>query len=430
MSISATPAIRLTQPSEGVLYYGWVNVFLAALAMLATMPGRSHGLGLVTEPLLADLHLDRVAYAQINLWATLLGALFCLPIGVLIDRLGTRVTVSAVSLLLGVVVWYMGSVQAVVPLFVLVLLTRGFGQSALSVVSIAMVGKWFNRRLGLAMAIYSVLIGVMFSVSFKMMGKAIGALGWRQAWSTLGLIVCGLGVVFLLLTRSQPKMAEAVAEGEFDGTSTGEAANSTAASEFSFTLSEAMRTPAFWVFALATSLYGLVTSGLGLFNQAVLEERGFTAQTYYDMLVISSLAGLLTQLICGWLAQRWSIARLMCLAMLLYALGLLGLTRVSTLGELRADVVIMGASGGIITVVFFAIWRRAFGPTHLGRIQAAGQMMTVVASAVGPLLFALCHQKSGSYSPMFLLLAPVVILLGIAAWRVGERPTTPATSNV
>src|SRR3712207_9556682 len=52
-------------------YYGWVNLSVAALAMVGTLPGRTQGLGLITEPLLADLQIDRVAYAQINLWATL-----------------------------------------------------------------------------------------------------------------------------------------------------------------------------------------------------------------------------------------------------------------------------------------------------------------------------------------------------------------------
>ena len=54
--------------------------------MLATMPGRTQGLGLITEPMLRDLQLDRVAYATINLWATLLGAAICLPIGRVFDR--------------------------------------------------------------------------------------------------------------------------------------------------------------------------------------------------------------------------------------------------------------------------------------------------------------------------------------------------------
>src|SRR5438477_10811469 len=68
----------------------WVNVVIAALIMLATLPGRTQGLGLITEPMLRDLRLDRVVYANINLWATLLGSLGCLPAGWLFDRFALR----------------------------------------------------------------------------------------------------------------------------------------------------------------------------------------------------------------------------------------------------------------------------------------------------------------------------------------------------
>ena len=63
--------------TRGGVYYGWVVLGVAALAMVGTLPGRTQGLGLITEPLLRDLGLGRVAYAQINLVATLIGALGC-----------------------------------------------------------------------------------------------------------------------------------------------------------------------------------------------------------------------------------------------------------------------------------------------------------------------------------------------------------------
>ena len=40
------------------------------------------------------------------------------------------------------------------------LILGGFGQSALSVVSMAVIGKWFSRRLGLAMGAFAVLLDV------------------------------------------------------------------------------------------------------------------------------------------------------------------------------------------------------------------------------------------------------------------------------
>ena len=103
---------------------GWINVVVGAVIMLATLPGRTQGLGLITEPMLGDLRLDRVAYASINLWATLLGAAICLPIGRVFDRLGLRMTTVVITLLLAVVVWTMSQIAGgTLALFLLVLAT-------------------------------------------------------------------------------------------------------------------------------------------------------------------------------------------------------------------------------------------------------------------------------------------------------------------
>src|SRR5215211_5555059 len=92
--------------------YRWVMLLLAAAAMVGTLPGRTQGLGLVTEPLIADLHIGRVEYAQLNLWATLIGSLFAIGIGRFIDRLGARIVLTAVVACLGVVVCMMSSAQS------------------------------------------------------------------------------------------------------------------------------------------------------------------------------------------------------------------------------------------------------------------------------------------------------------------------------
>src|SRR5437762_11096761 len=93
--------------ADGMNRTGWINVVVGAVIMLATLPGRTQGLGLITEPMLRDLQLDRVAYANINLWATLLGAAICLPIGRVFDCVGLRGTTAGLTLLLAAVVWMM-----------------------------------------------------------------------------------------------------------------------------------------------------------------------------------------------------------------------------------------------------------------------------------------------------------------------------------
>ena len=89
----------------------------------------------------------------------------------------------------------------------------------------------------------------------------------------------------------------------------------------------------------------------------------------------------------------------------------------STPATLWTAATLMGLSGGIITVVFFAVWSQGFGQRQLGRIQSASQMLTVLASAVGPLTFEKIHHYAGTYAPALLSLAPVVLVFGIAGWK-------------
>src|SRR2546430_429435 len=153
---------RFSNPGTGrkTFYYGWANLAIAALAMVGTLPGRTQGLGLITEPLLADLRIDRVTYAAINLWATLIGAAFCLPCGRLIDRFGSRIVLTTIALALGFTVLGMSWTTGAITLCLAITLTRGLGQSALSVVSLALVGKWFARRLYSAIAGDSLMVGI------------------------------------------------------------------------------------------------------------------------------------------------------------------------------------------------------------------------------------------------------------------------------
>lgn len=395
---------------------GWINVFVASIIMLSTLPGRTQGLGLITEPMLLDLHLDRVGYASINLWATLIGAIVCLPVGRLFDRAGLRAATFVMTLALGTVVWTMSRLAGgVVLLFLLVLATRAIGQSALSVASITAVGKSFGRRVGAAMGVYSVLLSVFFAAAFVAVGNGVRVSGWRSAWEWVayGLLLFAAPVVLLL--REGPAMQAADSNDE-NGASDG------------LPLAAALRTPAFWVFAGGTSLFGLVSSGLGLFNQAILAERGFDQPVFVKFLAASSIIALGGQGLCGWLTLRWPMRRLLGLALLLYAAALGVLPLLKTLPQLWIFAVLIGLSGGMITVLFFAVWRQAFGVAHLGRIQGAAQMLTVFASAIGPLIFAQCAAMTGSYAPAIWILTPCVFFLGLGAFRVPMPQPLPVPS--
>jgi MFS family permease len=383
---------------------------IAALAMVGTLPGRTQGLGLITEPLLGDLGVGRIAYAQINLVATLVGSLFAFGVGSLIDRRGSRLVLTVAAVALGIVVLAMSQVTSVMALLIFITLTRGFGQTALSIVSLAMVGKWFQRRLTWAMGIYALTMSVGFMIAFPLVGAVVLASGWRVAWASIGLVlVAVLAPLAWVFVRSTP---ESIGE-DMDGDDTPDAA--AAESGIQVTFGQALRTPGFWIFAIASSLYGLVASGIGLFNESILAERGFAPDVYHQALAITAITGLGGNFVAGAWAERGALRTVLVVAMMVLGAALAALPHVSTTGHVVLQAVAMGIAGGFVMVVFFSFWGRTYGHAHLGRIQGAAQAMTVLASALGPLLLAWCVDATGSYAFAFYALAVTVVSLGTAA---------------
>ncbi len=387
--------------------------------MLATLPGRTQGLGLATESLLADLKLDRVLYADQNFWATILGAAACLPMGWAIDRLGLKWVTTAVVLGLGLTVWRMaGADSNPVALFGLLLATRALGQSALSVCSVTTVGRWFPQRAGMAMGVYSVLLSVFFVVGFVAVGAWIQTGGWRVAWSRIAVALVFVVAPLALLGLRQPRVGAgldrpATADGEAPGTP----------------FAAAIRTPAFWFFAMAGAAFNFASSGLGLFGEAVFAENGFDQSSYHAFLAVSTLMSLVGQFACGWLASRRGHRVPTRVALAVYAAGLAMVPMVHARWQLWIVAVLVGVAGGAVIVVFFSIWSETFGQRHLGRIQGAAQMLTVLSSGLGPVVFARSHAATGSYGPLLWVLAAAVLVLGLSARRRFFEERLPAVGG-
>jgi hypothetical protein len=77
--------------------------------------------------------------------------------------------------------------------------------------------------------------------------------------------------------------------------------------------------------------------------------------------------------------------------------------------------VLLGVSGGIITVIYFAVYGHSYGREHLGSIQAMVQVLSVLASATGPLLLSTCRASLGGTTPFFHAFAGTAVILAVLA---------------
>lgn len=408
---------RRSLPARLPFYYGWVCLFLASVAMVSTLPGRSVGIGLITEPLIADLGISRLGFGEMNFWATLLGASFNLICGPAIDRFGVRTVATVILAALGSIVLMFSQVVSAGMLLLLLILTRGFGQSALSVVSLTIIGKWFVRRLSIAMGIFSVIISISFAAVIVFTQNQVMVLGWRPTWSGLGWIILCAAVVALILVRRSPESIGV----EADTPEQVEKQNSDKTTAIGVTLKDALKTPAFWVFAVGSGLYNLIIAGVLLFNQSILQQLGFDETVFRNAMAVFMITGLSGNLLAGWLARRWPLGKLMSVAMALLIAYLQMFPFLQSQMQALSHAGLLGFAGGVVTVLFFTAWGKIFGRPHLGKIQGAAQVFTVFASAVGPWFLAYIFDRTGSYEPAFHILTPAVALVAVAGWTIGSR---------
>lgn len=450
-------------PQRLPFYYGWINVLMAAVAMIATFPGRTFGLGLIQRRLIDDLQITELDFTGINLQSSLLGALFCLPMGYFIDRFGVRSVSAVVIGLLALSVVAMAQATGPGTLLLALIFVRGLGQTSLSIVSMAMIGKWFRRRLGLATGVYTVLLTFGFISTIVGLGVMVGKeepaepaaavakqieetsvarsdtsvrssqmaasqadaapMSWRTAWI---VIAAGLGLTVpltLLLVRNTPESCGV--EPDAPIVTSVEAGTR----HRDYTVFEAIRTPAFWVFVLGTSAFNLVFSAMTLLNESVMKENGFSQKDSVVVMAYLTGIGLIANFVAGALARRDRLGWLLGLGLAAMAGCLAWFPSIHQHGQLWMYSAVFGFVGGLVTVVHFIAWGNFFGRSHLGRIQGVAQVISVFASATGPELMALSNKQTGSYHPILYVFAGATAVNALAAFLVRPPRLIPVAES-
>src|SRR5262249_588035 len=278
------------------------------------------------------------------------------------------------------------------------------GQSALSVVSITIVAKAFRaEQLGVAMAWYAILSAPFHLLLIKGVGWALTDVGytWREVWG-------GVGGALILLALT----AAMLSKNPVSRTATG-AINLDAAGS---TFWQALATPAFWLFSLTISIWGMIYAGVALFNVDIFKERGFDEKLYFNVLSLVTIVALGSKLFFGWLLNYFRLTHLLLVCLLATAASLCGLPFATEEWHAYLYGVGLGIASGAVALLFFAAWGTLYGRRALGRIQGVAQMMTVFASAGGPLVFSVGKRLTTSYTLVFHMLALLVLIMAVAAW--------------
>lgn len=402
-------------------FYGWWIVCVSTLALLVSNGLTINGIPVFYKPMLNDLIASGATTAQNapNIVGTaapltfIISGLFSPVGGALLQRFSTRKI-----MLLGCVI--LGSAliiysRAVAPAHI-------FAAHALFGISLGLVGvlpntvlisNWFRRKRGVALGIVitgTSLGGVLIPLIAT---PLIARYGWRTSVLIVSLLVwLVLLPTILIIVRDKPSERALLPDGDVFLNET----NVNTALLTGMTLTEALRTPIFWIFGLAAAaiFYPIFTTSQQFILYLQSPRIGMSAQAAsiaQAALFISSVGG---KFFFGWLSDKLPTARVMtfcCSLMLVGTLFLFGLTAQTAFLFLVPFG--MGYGGTFVLIQLLAAER--FGLREIGKILGSIFVIETIGGALGTFVTGrLASAANGDYSVAFYYVVAVTALALIA----------------
>ena len=413
-------AVPYTDPliQKSPVFYGWVIAVVGAIGLIMTSPGQTYAVSIFIEHFIHDLGLSRSLVSTLYTVGTLIGS-FALPfVGRQIDSRGPRLMVLIISLAFGLACIYMGFVQNAIMLGIGFVAIRMLGQGSLSIVSQNVINQWWVRRRGMILGIvglFAALFGLGLFPNF--INWLIPIYSWRTTYMILGaLLLLFMAPIGALFFRERPEHYGLQPDGvnKQHKAEKVKTAVSTPIEE-EWTVSEAIRTSAFWNISLGTAAIAMLSTGLFFHMVSIFDDNQLSSSIAASVYVPIAVTTALFNLGGGFLIDRIAPRFLLATALMLQAVCLWMVQYLTGVEVAFLYGIVLGATNGLARIVGSVVWASYFGRRHLGSITGLATPIGVAGTAFGPLLFGVGRDVMGTYNAVLIVSAIGPLLLGIAA---------------
>jgi MFS family permease len=306
--------------------------------------------------------------------ATLLAAALLFARGALADTmaLSRLAPLTALGFALAALVMALGHSPWTLGLAVFGL--RFCGQGMFPHVALTAMGRWFRARRGRAVSL--VILGHPIGEMVLPFATValIGALGWRQSWIVVAMVLALVVAPFLRVLFRGSRMPQG--EGGESG--------STGLSGRHWTRGEALRhwlLPALLPVLLTPAFIGTVV----YFHQAhTAAVKGWTlAELARGYPFFAGLA-IAASLAAGWASDRFGPEKLLPILLLPMGIGVALIGPVQHIAGWIAALGLMGTTMGMASALWGALLPGLYGTRHLGAVRSLVTTATVFSTAIGP----------------------------------------------
>jgi ACS family tartrate transporter-like MFS transporter len=406
---------------------GWRIIPLLGLAYLVAFMDRSN-ISFAAKTMNADLGFSATIYGIGGGVFFLSYALFEIPSNILLERIGARRWIARIMISWGVIaagmMWVHTPWQFYTLRFLLGLAEAGFFPGVIFYLSL-----WFPKaargraisRFYISGPLARVVMGLLSPALLAMNGMA-GLKGWQWLFVVEGLPAVLVGLLVLWLLPERPETADWLNPAEKAWLS-GRLAQEGAGVRHGNPLT-ALRLPA----VLLLGMVGLLTTcAYYTFTlsepQILAQATGWSGVSVGFLISLGGLAGAGGMLLTGWLSDR-SGTRMPFMAgstaMVLCAYGLFAVDGGRTTGLIAYACYV--ACWGSVTLSVWMLCTDLVGPGDMAVATAMVNTMSQAGAFVGPILWGIARDASGSFhlGLVGLVVAQVLALLfvgGVAQYR-------------
>ncbi len=264
----------------------------------------------------------------------------------------------------------------------------------------AVLVRNFERRLGLALGLSLMGIGVGATVLPSLAQVFVGHLGWRSAYAAIGLLTMVVTIpAALVATRNARlplprRITERIA------------------------IAPLIWTRAFLVMSAVLMLIAIAVGGAFASLVPMLVDRGNTPAAAARVAGLAGIAVIVGRGGIGWLLDRFNAARLLaCVSLAVMTSVLLLIYAHGKLAEACAALLLGSVLGAEVDFTAFLV-RRYFGNAAFSRLYGIGFGLFALAIGIGPLLLGMSFDHTGGYTPGLLLFVGFSLLAALATFAM------------
>ena len=411
-------------------FYGWIIVGVAFLIGVTETSAFQAVLAIFMKPMVSEFGWSRAAITGSIAVGSLCAGIISPFIGPLLDRHGPRVLAFGGILVLSLGLIGMTFINRIWQLYLFFGTGRMIAMGVLMLVISVSISNWFVRKRGRAMGI--AWLGTRFGSALLpvLLQYFILALGWRLAWSAVGVAVFLLsGIPALIFLRRRPEDIGLLPDGAVEYPREAERIERSTesgplvvghGSEITLTRPQAIRTLAFWLLVSVHSLILFVQSGVNFHLYPFLTDQGIGPVTAVLALTVINVSGAVGSVGWGIFSEKIRVQTLLAINVIVNGLTFLAIYRFVQLsaadswviGVLYSLVALHGVMLGGRMPLINVIWGDFFGRQSIGSIMSISRPFSLAANALGPVFAASFFDIYGSYTFPFYFFVFGFVLAG------------------